>query len=132
MIFCGVQGRNAWRMRSDFTRSLEVILKSKLHVARPHFRSIDDAEVAGAVTGRRITEHWMVARILRFHAELNALALLHPPALDQRRVEDVDSRPAHIERARRSAKRVRRRTRERVLVEIVVQAVVNRPWRRGV
>src|SRR5438093_3725603 len=74
----------------------------------------------------------MVACILSFHAELDALALLHLPALDQRHVEHVDPRPANVERARRSTKRVRRRTRERGLVEIVVQPVVNIPRRRRV
>src|SRR6266852_3488124 len=110
----------------------EVVLKSKLHVARPNFRPVDDAEVAGAVARRRIAEHWIVTRILRFDAELDALAPFHPPVLDQGHVEHVDPRSADIERARRGAKRVRGRTRERVLVEIVVQPVVNRPWRRRV
>src|ERR1700736_5681546 len=101
MIRCGVQGRNAWRMRSDLARSLEVVLKSKLHVARPYLRPVDDAEVAGAVARRRIAEHRIVTRILRFDAELDALAPFYPPVLDQGRVEHVDPRSADIERARR-------------------------------
>src|SRR5262249_10600652 len=97
-----------------------------------YLRPVDDAEVAGTVARRRIAEHRIVPCILRFDAELDALAPFRPPVLDQGRVEHVDPRPAHIERARRGAKRVRRGTRERVFIEVVVQAVVNRPWRRRV
>src|SRR5438445_13624336 len=93
--------------RRDLHAISEVVLKSKLHVARPYFRPVDDAEVACTVARRRIAEHWIIARILRFDAELDALAALRPPVLDQGRVEYIDRRPAHIERARRGAKRVR-------------------------
>src|SRR5438309_245102 len=118
--------------RRDERAISEVVLESKLHVARPYLRPVDDAEVAGTVARRRIAEHWIVARILRFDAELDALAALRPPVLDEGRVEHVDSRPADVERARRGAKHVRPRTRERALVEIVVQPVVNLSWRRRV
>src|SRR5262245_55675842 len=101
--------------------ALEVVLESKLHVAWPYLRPVDDAEVAGTVARRRIAEHRIVARILCFDAELDALASLQTPVLDQGGVEDVDPRPANVERARCAPKRIRRRTRERGLVEIVVQ-----------
>src|SRR5207253_10889646 len=108
------------RARRD---SLEIVFEAELHAAGSNLRAADDTEVTRAVADRRIAEHRVIANVRSFQAELDTLALLRTPTLQQRGVQRIDLRAAHVQRARSGAQCIRCGSREGGLIEVIRQAV---------